>query len=285
MTATASNPTADESFELAPSPQRNPPRRRREELEALAAEFVAKTAAAKPAPVAPPKALLAAAGVVALAALAWLLWPAADSEPAPEATPAINETALITQRLEAERERRRLELARSRHYLEKMAAADGALVREMAERAQNLGAGRAAAQPMPQPSPAPQRGATAEPSPRALEPTPRTEAATSAAAQPRVADPGRQRAAAQPEPAASKPADGADAGRAGAAAPRCNIHVSELSSSGKLTYADVARMKGARTDERGHVFTPPVAAPGHRSLVFEVFPTGCVQIVRSSLQR
>ncbi|MGH8482251.1 MAG: hypothetical protein ACRES8_07315, partial [Nevskiaceae bacterium] len=62
----------------------------------------------------------------------------------------------------------------------------------------------------------------------------------------------------------------------------CTIHVSELSKSGKLTYADVARMKGARlNDKTGSVYTPPVQAGGGRTVVFEVLPNGCVEVVRS----
>ena len=61
----------------------------------------------------------------------------------------------------------------------------------------------------------------------------------------------------------------------------CQIHVSELTKSGKLTYADVKRMKGSRFDEKsGHVFTPPIQAAGGRSIVFEVFPNGCVLVGR-----
>jgi hypothetical protein len=86
----------------------------------------------------------------------------------------------------------------------------------------------------------------------------------------------RQLAARSDAPATAQPAP--------AAAASCGIHVSELSDSGALTYADVVRMKGARLDAAtGHVFTPPVQAGGDGpTVVFEVMPTGCVRIARKT---
>ncbi len=61
----------------------------------------------------------------------------------------------------------------------------------------------------------------------------------------------------------------------------CAMHVSALSASGKLTYEDVKRMRGARLDPAsGKVRTPPVPGPGGREVIFEVTPDGCVKVKR-----
>ena len=229
----------------APSGSPRPQRRRREELEALAAEFVnSKLHPLPPPPRAEvPKAALAAGGAVLLAVVAWLPWPSGGSAPVREQAPAVNEAEVWAGRLEAERERTRQELQRSREFLARMAAADHALLEDLTARAQNL-----AIRPETAPVAASQVEREPEPSP----------------------------------PAAATPVQAkADAKEVQvAAASKCNIRVSELSGSGKLTYADVARMKGARTDSAGHVFTPPVRTANGRDVVFEVTPDGCVRVVR-----
>ena len=190
-----------------------PPRRNRAELEQLAAEFVnSRIHIRAPAPRPLPKRPLAAAAAVLLLALgAWRVWPDDDVTPVREAV-AVADNGDYARRLEAERERQRLQLQRSREYLARMAAADRALLGEMTARARSL-----------------------------------------------------------PE---------APSALAQVAAATCGIHVSELSKSGKLTYADVTRMKGAKLDpDTGNVLTPPVQA-GSRTVVFEVMPTGCVRLTR-----
>lgn len=268
-----------------------PQRRNRDELEALAAEFVNSRIHVRPRPPRRmpqlsqlPKPVLAAGAaglVVAMAVLAWVLWPAGADEPVREAVPVVNEAELWTRRLEAERERKRAELQRSREYLEKMAAVDGALLNDMTAHAQTLAA-RAEAAPEPAAAAPASPGVTTEPTPKTTlaKATPARPAPEPATGTPAQAPP-QQVAKAAPMPAPSAPATSDARPTAAAAAPKCGIHVAELSSSGKLTYADVARMKGARTDDRGHVFTPPLMAAG-RPVVFDVSPDGCVRVVRSA---
>ena len=255
-----------------------PRRRNREELEQLAAEFVnSRIHVREPAPRPLPKVPLAVAGgVLALALGAWLLWPGDAATPVREAALPVAASDTQARRLEAERARQRVQLQQSRDYLAKMAAADSALVGEMTARAQGLAARAekpAAVAVRSNPAQAD------EPTPKASTPT----AATAPAPAPVTAAAAQPEAPAKTEPARAEPARGAAATPAPAqvAAASCGIHVSELSDSGKLTYADVARMKGARTDgATGHVFTPPVDAGRGRTVVFEVMPSGCVRVAR-----
>jgi hypothetical protein len=117
-----------------PSPTPRPlPRRSREELEALAADFVNSTLHRReplhrrplPKPVVQG---LAAAGAIALVAvLAWMFWPAGGEPAGPAlAAPAVTEAEQWSRRLEAERARKRQELESSRQYLARMAAAEAA---------------------------------------------------------------------------------------------------------------------------------------------------------------
>jgi hypothetical protein len=264
-------------------------RRRREELELLAAEFVNSRIHVRQPPrrQLPKAAMAAAGGVLVVAALAWLLWPTGAAEPQRDAAPAVNENEAWARRLEAERERQRLQLQQSRDYLAKMAAADSALLGEMTARAQGLAA-RADVAPTAPTAAAhsfasrPQSG---EPTPKTGGPAPVavTVTATPAPAKAQAEEPAPTRTeSARTEPARSEPARAQPvASPTGVAAASCGIHVSELSASGKLTYADVARMKGARTESTtGHVFTPPVDAGRGRNVVFEVMPNGCVRIAR-----
>lgn len=251
-------------------------RRSREEVEALAKNFVAAPAEDGMA-ISVPRVLagVGVAGAVLAAALAWVAWP--DRE---VARPAVAEASRVNpeaeqwrQKFEAERERKRRELAASKEYLERIAAADAALMKDMTTRASQL-AERAVRAPaasvaegVPTPRDEPVRVAAA---PAKAAPT----VAAPAPAQPKVAP------VPQPEPARPAPAAAAAPQEvAQAARSDCAIHVSELSSSGKLTYQDVTRMKGARVDPKsGHAFTPPVAAAGGRTVVFEVMPDGCVRV-------
>lgn len=268
---TAHSSTVGTAYDLPASPARHAPRRNREELEALAAEFVnSKLVVRTPEPTwlrkPLPKPLVAALGAAGGAALIGLLaavfWPSAQETTAVTAGPGAVEAELWAQRLEQQRERKRQELERSRQYLAKMAAADSALVGEMSSRAQGLAAraDRPASRPVDEPTPK----STSQPAPAfAAEHKPAPQAAVAPAQVP-----------------AQAPAKAAPAPARVAAAAQCNIHVSELSSSGKLTYADVARMKGTRTNAAGHVFTPPLKAADGRTVVFEVMPSGCVRVER-----
>jgi hypothetical protein len=239
-------------------------RRSREEVEALAKNFVAAPAEDALA-VSGPRVLagLGVGGAVLAAALAWVAWPQSESvRPAlAEAPRAAPEADQWRQKFEAERERKRRELAASKEYLERIAAADAALMKDMTTRASQI-AERAAAMPAASVSEA--------------APTPRDQPARVAAA------PARPQAAAVSQPEPAKPAPAATtAPQEVAQAPKasCAIHVSELSSTGKLTYQDVARMKGARWDAgTGIVLTPPVPARGGRTVAFEVSPDGCVRV-------
>lgn len=241
-------------------------RRSREEVEALAKKFVAAPAEAVPAGSGPRLLVgLGAAGVALAAVLAWLAWPQPEAArpAAAEAPRATAEADQWRQKFEAERERKRRELAAGKEYLERIAAADGALLKDMTTRASQLDE-RAVAT----------AAASASASERV--PAPRDEPARVATA---PAQPGAAPVS-QPEPA--RPAPAATAGSQEVAqAPKssCAIHVSELSSSGELTYQDVKRMQGTRLDaETGIVLTPPVPARGGRTVVFEVAPDGCVRV-------
>lgn len=255
-------------------------RRSREEVEALAKNFIGTPV--EPGAAAPAKSripLLAAAGggVIALVLVGVMAMPGREAAEGPRATPeqsrAAAEAEAMRQRFEAERERKRKELAASSAYMEKMAAADAQLMKDMSDQAEMLSR-RVAAKPAP---------ADSEPTPREATPAKSAPKTTTVASAP--AKPAPTTVAATQEPAKAAPATAAPA----AAAPvqvaqvdksQCSIHVSELSKSGKLTYADVAKMKGARVDaDSGNVFTPPVQAGG-RTVVFEVMPTGCVRLVR-----
>src|SRR5689334_8682002 len=97
---------------------------------------------------------------------------------------------------------------------------------------------------------------------------------------------------AEPEPAAASkkaaaPAPStkvAVASSTPANASGCRIHVSQLSGDGKLTYEQVKAMPGARFDPNtSRVFTPPVKTAGGKSVIFEILPTGCVQLARGPI--
>ncbi len=265
-------------------------RRTREEVENLAKNFVATPVEDVP-PQAKPRQrlMLAAGGSVALLVLvvlvALVLSPGRQESARPEqadAARAAAEAEQWRQRYEAERERKRQELKAGSDYMAKMAAADSTLVKEMAGRAAQL-----TAEPEAPAEPAPvraQKPRSAEPTPRETEPTPRTTTQTAVAAPapaPAPAPAAVQPAASEPTAPAAAPAEKKTAPAAEpatvASAPSCKQHVSQLSASGTLTYADIARMKGARTDGRGHVFTPPVMLDDGRRVIFEVMPDGCMK--------
>jgi hypothetical protein len=259
-------------------------RRSREEVEALAKNFVATPVEEVVPPKPRARIAMAAGGAVAVVAiLAVVFWPRGRSEAERAQADSTRAAAAADaeqwkQRFEAERERKRQELASGKEYLERMAAADAALMKDIGEQASRL-AERAAAQPAPADTPPTPKATTAKaaPAPAPSQPTTATQTASAAPAKPAPAP------AAQPEPAKAAPAPAASATQEVAQADKasCSIHVSELTKSGKLTYADVKRMKGARIDEEsGHVYLPPVQAANGRSVVFEVFPNGCVSVKR-----
>lgn len=249
-------------------------RRSREEVEALAKNFVGA-----PAEEAPKSRIglfgAVGGGLIALALVVAVALPDRQAaEPAratAEQSRAAAEAEAMRQRFEAERERKRKELAASSAYMEKMAAADAQLMKDMSAQAEVL-ASRVAAKPA--------AAAESEPTPRdATASKPAPTPATTTASAPAKAAPVTTAAATQ-EPAKAQPAAAAPTQVAQVDKSQCSIHVSELSKSGKLTYADVARMKGARLDpDSGNVFTPPVQAGG-RTVIFEVMPTGCVRLTR-----
>jgi len=280
--STANPTTTDGHFDPSHGPHH---RRSREEMEALAKNFVATPAEAGPAAAKPiAKIAMAAGGVALLAIVALVAWPAKEeaARPAaqPEAARVAAEAEQWKQRFEAERERKRKELAAGKEYLERIAAADAALVGELAERAARLServepapaAASDASVPTPREEPA--RKASAVPSKPAAAASPPATTTASSSAAPKTAP---------AQAPTTAPEQVAKAAPATQEAPKssCAIHVSELSSSGKLTYDAVMKMKGARLDEsNGHVFTPPVKAAGGRTVVFEVMPDGCVRVGR-----
>jgi hypothetical protein len=254
-------------------------RRSREEVEALAKNFIATPAADAPPKVQRRTNLAFAAGGIAVAALLLVIlaWPEAESEaqrPAADNSRAAAEAEQWRARYEAERERKRMELKAGSDYMARMAAADAALLKEMTERASKLTTLAAAT---PEPAPARRGPATTEPTPKDAAPTPRS--STQVASAPVAAEPVKpQPVAARPAPAPA-PAQQSDAAAqpttVAVAAAECKLHVSQLSASGTLTYDAVRSMKGARTISGGAVVLPPVMADGRR-VVFTVRPDGCM---------
>lgn len=260
-------------------------RRSREEVETLAKNFVGTPAEELPSAKGS-RNLLIVSGAGALVLIAGAIAMFTGSSGGKEARVNADAERVAAEakewaaRLEAEKERKRKELEAGSDYLNRIAAADAALVKEMSSQAEMLtrrvAAAPAASDAEPTPRDAPARTAPAPATTVASTQQPKPAAATPAPAQ---QQPATQAAATQAAPSQAAPVQVAQADKS-----QCEIHVSELSKSGKLTYADVAKMKGARLNERtGAVQTPPVSASG-RSVVFEVFPNGCVEIVRSSLR-
>ena len=255
-------------------------RRSREEMEALAKNFVATPAEAAPAKSSKAMLMAGVGGAVALAGVVAFFALRSGGQEARQdsaaAARAAAEIEEIQQRLEAERERSRKELEAGKEYLERIGAADAALVQDLSDRADRLASRQATA-------------ATAAPAPSADVPTPREEPRVAAAA-PRVAAaqpakvepaPVQQAAAARPEPAKVETAKAEAPAAADAPKPICEIYVSELSRSGTLTYESIKKMKGVRIDDfTGNVFTPPVMTGAGRKVVFEVLPNGCVRVAK-----
>jgi hypothetical protein len=263
-------------------------RRSREEMEALAKNFVATPVEAAPAKSSKAMLMAGVGGAVVLAGVvAFFALRSGGGEDARQDSAATARAAAemeeIQQRMEAERERSRKELEAGKEYLERIGAADAALVQDLSDRADRLASRQATV-------------ATAAPVPSADAPTPREEsrAATAApatspkpaAVQPAKAEPApvQQATVAKAEPAKTEPAKAEPAKAAPttvAEAPKCDIHVSELSKSGTLTYEAIKKMKGVRIDDfTGNVFTPPVMTGAGRKVVFEVLPTGCVRVAK-----
>lgn len=144
-----------------PSPAPRPlPRRSREELEALAADFVNSKLYRKeplhrrPLPKPVVQGLAATGAIALLALLAWMLWPSIEQAAPAQAVPALSEAEEWARQLEAERARKRQEMESSRQYLAKMAAA---------EAAQGSRPGRTAPRPSGEPTPKMTGAAASEP--------------------------------------------------------------------------------------------------------------------------
>ena len=263
-------------------------RRSREEVEALAKNFVATPANDDAGPAKPKTMVMAAAaGAVVVAGLiAWVAWPTSDdarTSNTQEQSRASAEVEELRQRMEAERERQRKELEAGKEYMERIAAADAAQIKDLAaqvdrltQRVEQVSAVAPAAVADQAPTPREEARTAAAPPKQA----PATTTASASPAPATTAAPAPQKTApAQQQQAAPAQAEPTQVAQASAA--DCKIHVSELSSSGKLTYDSIKKMKGARVDEStGHVFTPPVPAAGGRTVTFEVMPDGCVRVAR-----
>jgi uncharacterized membrane-anchored protein YhcB (DUF1043 family) len=286
----------------APASQTPHHRRSREEMEALAKNFVATPVDAAPAKSSKAMLMAGIGGAVVLAGVVGFFALRSGGEEVRQdsaaAARAAAEVEEIQQRLEAERERTRKELEAGKEYLERIGAADAALVEDLSDRADRLAARQATAT-------ATAAAATAAPAPSADAPTPREDTRVATAAptpkvvtplQPAKVQPApvqqapaqqapvQQAAVAKPEPAKAEPVKTEPAKTKPttvAEAPRCEIHVSELSKSGTLTYESLKKMKGVRIDDfTGNVFTPPVMTGAGRKVVFEVLPTGCVRVAK-----
>jgi hypothetical protein len=264
-------------------------RRSREEVEALAKNFVATPANDDTGPAKPKTMVMAAAAgaVVIVGLIAWIAWPSSGGESAradnQELSRASAEVEALRQRMEAERERQRKELEAGKEYMERIAAADAAQMKDLAAQVDRLTqrvAQISASAPASDQAPTPREETRTAAAPPKQAPATTTASASPAPAT--TAPPAPQKAA--PAPAQQQqaaPAQAEPTQVAQAPASDCKIHVSELSSSGKLTYESIKKMKGARVDEStGHVFTPPVPAANGRSVTFEVMPDGCVTVAR-----
>ncbi len=268
------------------SPQTPHHRRSREEVEALAKNFVATPVGEVPPSKKGRMAMIGGGVALALVVITVLAWPKRQVQrdtSAADAAAAAAEAEQWKARLEAEKERKRKELEAGSDYLERIAASDAELLKDMTSRAEKLASRAAAFADEPDTPPTPRESTTT--AAKATAPTTTLAAAPKPA--PTTTAPATTTTTTQQKPAeqpatkpATKPAAPAQAPTQVAAA-SCSIHVSELSSSGKLTYEDVKKMKGARLDEdTGSVFTPPVQAAGGRTVIFEVLPTGCVNVKR-----
>jgi hypothetical protein len=266
------NTAAATPLDSLPSAEARHHRRSREEVEALAKNFIA--APASPAAANPSRTRLAfAAGGIALAALlAVTSWPDSAKEtprPVAEKSPAAVEAEQWRARLDADRERKRRELQAGADYLAKMAAGEAALLQEMGARASRL---TAVPEASPEPAAARQAPGNAEPTPREA-PAPRRPVQAASAA-PAASAPAQAPATtpAVPTAKAETPAPATTV-----AAVQCKLHVSQLSSSGTLTFEGVKAMKGARVDGSGNVLTPPVTLEDGRRVTFQVAPDGCMK--------
>lgn len=275
--------------ESTPAPHH---RRSREEVEALAKNFVATPVVED---AAPPKSRAVLIGGIAgaavlVAAVAYVALPSrADTSRNADAAraAAAAEVEQLRQRMEAERERARKELEAGQDYLARIAAADAALVKDLTAQADRLADRQAAlarSAPVSSDAPTPRdetRPAAPAPKPGATTTTASPAATTTAKAAPAQPAPSQPAATAAQSAPAPAQAQAQPTQVAQAEKSECAIHVSELSSSGKLTYESIKKMKGVRIDEgTGHVFTPPVPAAGGRTVVFEVMPDGCVRVGR-----
>ena len=173
-------------------------------------------------------------------------------------------------KLEAERQKQRVQMERSRQYMEKLAAVEAAAQADFQQRAAVLVAAstpesRSADEPKPI-----DETPGAAPSPIAQAQAPFVAAAKPAESRAQPAE------TANPAPPAATPAP--QPAQTIASAHTCKMHVSELSSSGTLTYEAVARIKGARVDQGSGIVTlPPVDVPGRGAMIFTVKPDGCVR--------
>jgi dsDNA-specific endonuclease/ATPase MutS2 len=263
-------------------------RRSREEVEALAKNFVATPANDDTGPAKPKTMVMAAAAgaVVIVGLIAWIAWPSSGGESAragnQELSRASAEVEALRQRMEAERERQRKELEAGKEYMERIAAADAAQMKDLAAQVDRLTqrvAQISASAPASDQAPTPREETRAAAAPAKQAPATTTASASPAPAT--TAAPAPQKSAPAPAQQQAAPAQAEPTQVAQAPASDCKIHVSELSSSGKLTYESIKKMKGARVDEStGHVFTPPVPAAGGRTVTFEVMPDGCVRVAR-----
>lgn len=270
MNTAAATPLAS----LPPSAEARHHRRSREEVEALAKNFIA--APTSPAAAAPSRTRLAfaAGGTALVALLAVMSWPDSAKEtprPVAEKSPAAVEAEQWRARLDADRERKRRELQAGADYLAKMAAGEAALLQEMGARASRL---TAVPEAPPEPVAVRQAPGNAEPTPREA-PAPRrpTQAASAA---PAASTPAQAPATMPAAPTAKAEAPATTAATTVAAA-QCKLHVSQLSASGTLTFEGVKAMKGSRVDGSGNVLTPPVKLEDGRSVTFQVAPDGCMK--------
>lgn len=255
-------------------------RRSREELESLAKDLAGDSEAAPATGMSMTSLAIIAVGL--FAGLAWLLAPREPvKDRAATIPPAI---AQLQQKLEADRERARKQQGGG-GYLERSAAADAAALKDLAASARRL-AQAVEAPPPPQPKAAARAGHDEASAPKTETPSATSESLPKSEPAPIQAPRKSRAAAAAPGDETNPPAANASASPSSpateTASAQCRLHVSQLSSNGKLTYDDVLRMNGARVRKStGHVVTPPIDVNG-RPVAFDIAPNGCVTVERNS---
>lgn len=218
-------------------------------------------------------------GLVVLVTVLWLLSPRPEIVRDKGGMSA--DVYALQRKLAADKERAK-RMQSSGDFMDRMAARDAQILGDLASRAAKLvqiaDVSEAPAAPARKPAkpavPPPVQSTRAKP-----------ETKPEAAPETSPAPPSPTTVASAAPATASSSSNVPSAQETSARPAQCKLHVSELSSSGKLTYDDIAAMKGSRkVGGAGHVLTPPVKV-NDREVTFDVAPNGCVTVARTQLGR